>query len=293
MKNKEMRILMILVMVLGFAHACYSKKKYKPVYLIHGIMTGAESMLLIEEEILRHHPGTVVYNTDRFSGWFSLENTWYQVQKLGEDVMKACKDHPEGIHLLGYSQGGLLSRAILQANPNHCVKNFISLSSPQAGQFGDSFLHLIFPSLVAKTAYELFYSRVGQHTSVGNYWNDPHHQELYYKYSIFLPFVNNEIESSNSTKFRDGLVKLDRMILIGGPNDSVITPWESSHFGFYNEDDEVVPYHDRDIYKMDKIGLKTLDKKKKLKIITIPHVHHYAWHLNISVIDNAILPYLD
>lgn len=115
----------------------------------------------------------------------------------------------------------------------------------------------------------------------------------YYKYSIFLPFVNNEIESSNSTQFCQSLKKLDRMILIGGPNDSVITPWESSHFGFFNEDDEVVPLHERDIYKMDKIGLKTLDKKKKLTIITIPHVHHYSWHLNISVIDNAILPYLD
>lgn len=194
--NKEMRVLVLLLTVFSLGGACYSKK-YKPVYLIHGIMTGAESMLLIEEEILRvrvvffvlnirdfnfffqqHHPGTVVYNTERFAGWFSLENAWYQVQKLGEDVMKVCRDHPDGIHLLGYSQGGLLSRAILQSNPDHCVKNFISLSSPQAGQFGDSFLHLIFPSLVAKTAFELFYSRVGQHTSVGNYWNDPHHQEL-------------------------------------------------------------------------------------------------------------------
>lgn len=38
------------------------------------------------------------------------------------------------------------------------------------------FLHLFFPGLVCETAYELFYSRIGQHTSVGNYWNDPHHQ---------------------------------------------------------------------------------------------------------------------
>lgn len=38
------------------------------------------------------------------------------------------------------------------------------------------FLHLFFPNLTCKTAYELFYSKIGQHTSVGNYWNDPHHQ---------------------------------------------------------------------------------------------------------------------
>ncbi|XP_052863926.1 probable glutamine--tRNA ligase [Anopheles cruzii] len=35
--------------------------------------------------------------------------------------------------------------------------------SPQGGQFGDDFLHLIFPSLVAKTAYQLFYTYIAAH----------------------------------------------------------------------------------------------------------------------------------
>lgn len=94
-------------------------------------------------------------------------------------------------------------------------------------KFLAAFLHLIFPDLAARTAFELFYSHVGQHTSVANYWNDPHKQDLYYKYNIFLPYVNNEITSSNSTEFRNALIKLNKMILIGGPNDGVITPWQS------------------------------------------------------------------
>lgn len=153
---------------------------------------------------------------------------------------------------IGYSQGGLLSRAILEAFPNHCVKHFISLSSPQAGQYGSkyffcaifvaffvtkllsaAFLHLIFPNLVAQTAYQLFYSFVGQHTSVGNYWKDPQRIELYLQYSSFLPYVNNELESINSTRFREGILKLELMVLIGGPDDGVITPWES-RFVAYN-----------------------------------------------------------
>lgn len=92
-----------------------------------------------------------------------------------------------------------------------------------------SFLHLIFPDLAAKTAYELFYSKVGQHTSVGNYWNDPHKQELYLKYSVFLPFINNEIRSSNSSDFKNAITKLEKLVLIGGPNDGVITPWQSRY----------------------------------------------------------------
>lgn len=207
--------------------------------------------------------------------------------------MEICSEYKEGVHLVGYSQGGLIARTVLETFGNHTVKNFISLSSPQAGQYGTAFLHMIFPDLMEKTAYELFYSHVGQHTSVGNYWNDPHHQKLYYKYSNFLPYVNNELSSTRSDMYKDGLLKLDNMILIGGPDDGVITPWQSSHFGYYDIFGDVVPMEFRDIYKRDKIGLKTLNKAGKLKILTFSGVHHFDWHLNTTVIEKAILPYLD
>ncbi|KAJ3660756.1 hypothetical protein Zmor_005191 [Zophobas morio] len=268
-------------------------QSYKPVFLIHGIMTGSVCMDLIKARIEEKHPGTMVFNTDRFGGWSSLENMWYQAQQIGSDLINITQLYPEGIHLLGYSQGALLSRTILQAFPEHNVKNFISLSGPQAGQYGTDFLHLIFPDLALKSAFELFYSRVGQHTSVGNYWNDPYHQTLYKEYSQYLPYVNNEIKSNRSEEFKKGITKLNKMILIGGPDDNVITPWESSQFGYYGENNTVVNLIDRDIYKNDLIGLKTLDDAGRLKIITVPGVDHFMWHLNISIVDNFILPYLD
>lgn len=58
------------------------------------------------------------------------------MDELGNDLKSICERHPEGVHLVGYSQGGLLARAILEVYDDHNVKNFISLSSPQAGQFG-------------------------------------------------------------------------------------------------------------------------------------------------------------
>lgn len=81
--------------------------------------------------------------------------------------------------------------------------------------------------MALKSAFELFYSRVGQHTSVGNYWNDPNHQQLYVEYSQYLPYVNNELSSNRSPDFKEGIVKLKKMVLIGGPDDNVITPWQS------------------------------------------------------------------
>ncbi|XP_034178639.1 palmitoyl-protein thioesterase 2 isoform X3 [Osmia lignaria lignaria] len=240
------------------------------------------------------HPGTEVYNTPRYAGWSSLEPMWRQVEEIGVDVLSIGAAFPEGIHLVGYSQGGLLARAILQRFPKHNVRNFISLSSPQAGQYGTRFLHLFFPDLVCETAYELFYSKVGQHTSIGNYWNDPHHQKLYYKYSKFLPYLNNEINMTRkSTDFKEGLTKLKRMVLVGGPEDGVITPWQSSHFAYYDTNETVIEMRDRDIYKDDLIGLKTLDKSDRLTLITVPNVPHYEWHRNVSIVDDYLLPYLD
>lgn len=82
------------------------------------------------------HPGTQVFNTPRYAGWSSLEPMWHQIEEIGNDVMAIAAAFPEGINLLGYSQGGLIARAILQRFPNHNVRTFISLSSPQAGQYG-------------------------------------------------------------------------------------------------------------------------------------------------------------
>lgn len=42
----------------------------------------------------------------------------------------------------GYSQGGLIARGILEQFPNHTVHTFISLSSPQAGQYGSMYNQL-------------------------------------------------------------------------------------------------------------------------------------------------------
>uniref|UniRef100_A0A1A9UNR5 palmitoyl-CoA hydrolase n=1 Tax=Glossina austeni TaxID=7395 RepID=A0A1A9UNR5_GLOAU len=285
---------------------------YKPVVIMHGILSGADSMNSLQREIEMLHFGTKVYNCDLFSNWFSLENAWKQVNELRDYFQTIGKLHPEGIIVIGntnnyvkfclisnaslgrpgHSQGGLLARATIQTMPNHNVKVFISLSSPQAGQYGTNFLHLIFPDLASRTVYELFYSKVGQLTSVANYWNDPRKQDLYRRYSVFLPYINNEIQTSNSSIFRTALTRLDKMVLIGGPDDGVITPWQSSHFGFFNGSLDVIPFNEREIFTSDAIGLKTLADHGKLVIVAKPCVHHLSWHRNRNVIREVILPHL-
>ncbi|XP_046398559.1 lysosomal thioesterase PPT2 homolog [Ischnura elegans] len=283
----------LLLLLFGALFCSFTCIAYKPVVLIHGIMAEKGSLTLLANRIREAHPGTEIYMSDRFNGWSSLVSMWHQVKAFGSDLMNVSSSHPDGIHLIGFSQGGLISRGILESFPGHNVKTFISLSSPQAGQYGTKFLHLFFPNLWKKTAYELFYSEVGQYTSVANYWNDPYHQSLYYRYSAYLPQLNNEIITSNSENQLASFSSLEHLVLIGGPDDGVITPWQSSHFGYYNMSDEVVEMRDREIYSKDLFGLKTLDSFGKITTIVCNGVQHFDWHLNLSVIDNHIIPYLD
>lgn len=118
-------------------------------------------------------------------------------------------------------------------------------------------------------------------------------QKLYYKYSKFLPYVNNETNSTNWATFKEGITKLKRLVLVGGPDDGVITPWQSSHFGYYDTNETVVEMRNRPIYKDDMIGLKTLDGSGRLTLITVPNVPHVEWHKNVSIVDEFLLPYLD
>ncbi|XP_022116472.1 lysosomal thioesterase PPT2 homolog [Pieris rapae] len=266
---------------------------YKPVVLIHGIMTGSGSMEIISRRIQEKHPGTKVYNVNRFESWSSLETMWHQVLEIGQDVANISSHYPEGINLIGYSQGGLVARGIVQTFPNVSVSTFISLSSPQAGQYGAGFLHVVFPGLVKESAYELFYSRVGQHTSVGNYWKDPYHQTLYEEYSVYLPYINNHILSAKSNDFKNNLLSLKRLVLIGGPDDQVITPWQSSQFGYYGMNETVIELREQDIYMSDRIGLRALDESGRLHVVTVPGINHFDWHMNVSIVDDYLLPYLD
>ncbi|CAG7732896.1 unnamed protein product [Allacma fusca] len=82
------------------------------------------------------HPGTNVTIIDRLHGWKSITPIWYQINKFSKDLIPIMNSNPNGVHVIGFSQGGLVARGLIQSISNHTVHNFISLSSPQAGQYG-------------------------------------------------------------------------------------------------------------------------------------------------------------
>ncbi|XP_069775668.1 lysosomal thioesterase PPT2 isoform X2 [Narcine bancroftii] len=221
--------------VLRLAHT------YRPVIVVHGLFDSPGDLVTLQTYITQSHPGTNVTIIDLFDRTKSLMSLWSQVEGFKQAIYPIMENAANGVHMICYSQGGLICRGILSTMPAHNVHTLVSLSSPMLGQYGDTdYLKWLFPKYVKSNLYHVCYTQIGQRVSICNYWNDPHHHDLYLNTSNYLALLNNERMNPNASEWKKNFLRLQHLVLIGGPDDGVITPWQSSHFGFYNENETVV-----------------------------------------------------
>ncbi|XP_046874803.1 lysosomal thioesterase PPT2 [Hypomesus transpacificus] len=262
---------------------------YKPVVIVHGLFDSPGAFVNLMRFINQSHPGTNVSVIDLYDHSASLQPLWTQVEGFKAAIYPILQNAEDGVHFICYSQGGLICRGILSTLPNHKVHSFISLSSPQAGQYGDTdYLKYLFPQFVKSNLFHLCYTSVGQRISICNYWNDPHHKDMYVNTSEYLAPLNGDRAHSNSTAWRKNFLQIKKLVLIGGPDDGVITPWQSSQFGFYDENETVVEMKNQDVYLSDVFGLKTLNARGDLYLCSMAGVEHVMWHSNQTVYDYCI-----
>ncbi|PWA15083.1 hypothetical protein CCH79_00008640, partial [Gambusia affinis] len=230
---------------------------YKPVIIVHGLFDSSDDFKNLKRFINESHPGTNVTVIDLFDRGASLEPMWKQVDGFKAAIYPIMQNAADGVHFICYSQGGLVCRGILSVLPDHNVHSFISLSAPQAGQYGD-----------------------------------PHHRDLYVNTSDYLALINSERPNPNSTAWKENFLKIQKLVLIGGPDDGVITPWQSSQFGFYDDNETVIEIQHQDLYLRDVFGLKTLAARGDLFFCTFPGVEHVWWHSNETVFHSCIEKWL-
>uniref|UniRef100_UPI00398F5CA0 lysosomal thioesterase PPT2 isoform X1 n=1 Tax=Pristiophorus japonicus TaxID=55135 RepID=UPI00398F5CA0 len=281
------------VLAVSAALVLQAAQSYKPVIVVHGLFDSPGDFKMLQGFINETHPGTNVTIIDLFDHTQSLKSLWSQVDGFKEAIYPIMQNAADGVHMICYSQGGLVCRGILSTMPDHNVDTLISLSSPQLGQYGDtSYLKWLFPHYVKSNLYHFCYTHLGQCVSICNYWNDPHHHDLYLNTSDYLAILNSERENPNSTEWKKNFLRIGNLVLIGGPDDGVITPWQSSHFGFYNENETVVDMREQLIYLKDMFGLKSLDARGAITTFMVNNVHHTEWHSNRTVFDNCIIKWL-
>ncbi|XP_064836645.1 lysosomal thioesterase PPT2-A-like isoform X2 [Oncorhynchus masou masou] len=173
---------------------------YKPVVIVHGLFDSSGVFVELLRFINQSHPGTNVSVIDLFDRSSSLQPLWKQVEGFKEAIYPIMQNAADGVHFICYSQGGLICRGILSTLPNHNVHSFISLSSPQAGQYGDTdYLKYLFPQFMKSNLFHFCYTGVGQRISICNYWKDPHHTDMYVNGSDYLALLNSERSNPNST----------------------------------------------------------------------------------------------
>ncbi|XP_061573948.1 lysosomal thioesterase PPT2-like [Cololabis saira] len=274
---------------------------YKAVYIVHGLFNQPSHLSklkgfiqavrppFIENEKEKSeethfyascsvHPGTKVVVMDLFNNMDSLEPMWVQVRGFAKVIVNLMAKFPSGAHLICFSQGGLICRGVLSILPNHNVQNFIALSSPMAGQYGvPGDVEQFIPVDRKRDVEKICYSPVGQELSICNYWKDPHHIDKYLKSNNFLPLLDGEQPHRKMKEWRRNFLRIKKLVLIGGPNDGTITPWQSSFFGFYNKNERIVDMRHQQFYRNDAFGLKTLDARGDIVMCNIAWRKHSDW----------------
>ncbi|XP_065932104.1 lysosomal thioesterase PPT2-A isoform X2 [Magallana gigas] len=231
---------------------------YKPVVFIHGFNGTPEDGNLIKDIIQKMHPGTLYYTANAFNRTDTVKPLWEEVAIVKPQLVKYMEAHPDGIHLICYSQGGLVCRGLLSTIPDHNVDTLIAVSSPMAGIYGD-----------------------------------PHHLELYENFSDFLAPLNNDSISPHITEFKHNFLRIKRMVLIGGPNDGLIRPWQSSLFGFYDENEIVQDMKKQQYFIKDSFGLRTMYEQNRLFMYNIKGIVHKQWVRNPDVIKGVFMKWLN
>ncbi|CAN9514161.1 unnamed protein product [Ophioblennius macclurei] len=280
----------MLLLLLSCAVVCSGG--FLPVVVVHGLFDGPKQLETLSQFIQKEHPGTEVTLLHSFDYLKSLDPLWKQVLVLAE-ILKPVLERAGGVHLICFSQGGLVCRALLNISPCHNVHTFISLSSPQAGQYGvTQYLSRVFPRILKEELFHFCYSTTGQNFSICNYWNDPHHRSSYLQNNHFLPLINGDQLHNQSAVWRENFLRIRKLVLIGGPDDGVITPWQSSLFGFYGGGKCVVDMRKQKFYRTDAFGLRTLDARGDVSLCIQTGVKHVQWHSNFSVFSSCMKEWL-
>ncbi|XP_063054440.1 lysosomal thioesterase PPT2-like [Engraulis encrasicolus] len=251
---------------------------YKPVILVHGLLDGPGQFRNLINFITESHPGTTVIALDLYNEEDSLKSLWEQVEGFNKAIYPIMQSSPEGVHLICYSQGGVICRGILATLADHNVHSAIFLSAPLAGQYGGLKNSTYWWSAIGRRMFYLFcYNKIGQLLSICNYWNDPYHQKSYLRGNTYLAPLNGDQAHDNITSWKDNFLRIKKLVLIGGRDDGLITPWQSSFFGFYDEKGNVIDMKNQDWYLKDAFGLKTLDMRKDLKQCEVDGIDHLRW----------------
>ncbi|KAJ2695763.1 hypothetical protein H4R19_005814 [Coemansia spiralis] len=281
--------LVSLVLLLAVASASGAAALHRaggptPVVLWHGMgdtccnnSTMGAIVRIIEDEL----PGVYVHSVkvgsteaaDRNAGFFGNLNS--HIDSVCAELA-AVPELQGGANLMGFSQGGLFLRALVQRCPTLRAQTLVTFGSPHSGvarvpecPSESDFMCNWMRRLASRGVYSWY---VRDHVVQAQYFKDPERLDQYLQYNVFLPDINADAPARNS-EYRERVAALDKVVLVRFSNDTMIYPAASAWFGFVDASGRDVPLQDTDLYREDWLGLRELDEGSRLHLVSVEGGH--------------------
>lgn len=172
---------------------------------------------------------------DRRRSYF--DDTNQQVRSVCEKLLK--RQPEDGYDAIGFSQGGLLMRAVVTRCEGLRVRRLITLGSPHVGvsaapgcdaavEEGNRWCRVV-KKIIDTSAYSPL---VRNRVIPAQYYRDPDDLKRYLRYNRFLSDINQESKVNEDYKRR--LKQLERFVLYKFSDDTVLEPQDTAWFGHGN-----------------------------------------------------------
>ncbi|KAI5958245.1 hypothetical protein KGF57_002600 [Candida theae] len=278
------------------------RETYRPVILWHGLGDNynASGIHEVNESISGLYPGIFFHSiyidedpsTDQQKSLFGDANK--QVDQVC-DQLRGIKElaTAEGIDAIGFSQGGVLLRGLIERCSHLSFHNLITFGSPHMGVM-EMPLCKDPRDWICKRRNELlkrqvWNDNVQKRVLPAQYFRDPFEYEKYLKHSLYLADVNNERKDKNAT-YVENLTKLNKLVLVTFTEDTTVVPKESAMFCDIDTTwRQTIPFDKTDLYIHDYIGIRYLHEMGRIDFRDIE-----AEHMSISdeFIEEIALNYL-
>ena len=304
-----MVVYLILIALLGSAAGLEAEKV--GIVHMHGFWQAYDEQHHLDfKNFVEEKTGVKVHLIDAFNGLekppakSSITPLNVQVPEILKIVKNIAAQYDK-IIAVGFSQGGVIWRAMIESWDDHNVDTFISIAAPQSGQAGippkylASLGNLPFVKMAQSQGHTMseadmkllpYDSRVQQTFAPSNYYRNPATYQ-YYMTTDFFPKLNNEAgEEDEKRRQKMNFERLRKLVLIGGPDEETIVPWQSEMFGFITADNNIVPMKKTTFYEKNLFGLKTLEKKGAIMKCIKEGLKHNDFPNSSVVLNDCVLP---